>query len=250
VQVVNTDHLVLIGSGSEWFWSMVSGVVVAVTFILIYRQVRAQGAANALQRIETVHGRWSSTEMVLARLEVALALRDGSLDPTDDTRIDTILNFVDLLRGLHREGYLGDEEVARMFGGPLVAWWRLLEPAIVQARTAEGDQTLWNGIDDLVEVIRRWEAKHGTGNTMIWTAPVEALTASIIRRETSRLTLARDAAAGVIPAAGEQHSTPTAGPPMPDVSRALPGIGGDLSIEHQALLHAFAARVVGLSHPK
>ena len=228
MQVVNTDHLVLIGSGSEWFWSMVSGVVVAVTFILIYRQVRAQGAANALQRLETGHGRWSSTEMVLARLEVALALRDGTLDPTDDTRIDTILNFVDLLRGLHREGYLGDEEVARMFGGPLVAWRRLLEPAIVQARAAEGDQTLWTGIDELVEVIGRWEAKHGAGNTMIWTAPVEALTASIIRRETSRLQLARDAAARVIPGAGEPPSTRSAGSQIRGGPPALPAdVTGD-----------------------
>jgi hypothetical protein len=222
VEVVNTDHLVLIGSGSEWFWSMVSGVVVAVTFVLIYRQLRAQGAANALQRIETVHARWSSTEMVLARLKVALALRAGTLDPADDTNLDTILNFVDLLRGLHREGYLGDEEVARMFGGPLVAWWRLLEPVIAEVRAAEGSQQLWDGIDDLVGVIRRWEAKHGAGNTMVWTAPVEALTATIVRRETSRLTLARDAAAGVIPGAGEQHATPSAGSPMPGASPVGP----------------------------
>ena len=45
----------LIGTGSEWFWTMVSGLVVAVTFIVIYRQLKAQGAANAFQRIETVH---------------------------------------------------------------------------------------------------------------------------------------------------------------------------------------------------
>lgn len=222
MEVVNTDHLVLIGSGSEWFWSMISGVVVAVTFILIYRQVRAQSAANALQRIETVHGRWSSTEMVLARLRVALALRDGTLDPTDDTNIDTILNFIDLLRGLHREGYLADAEVARMFGGPLVAWWRLLGPAIAEVRAAEGEQKIWDGIDDLVAVVRRWEAKHGVGNTMIWTAPIEALTASIIRREKSRLTLARDAATGVIPGVGEQHSSPSPGSTVPGGSPALP----------------------------
>jgi hypothetical protein len=221
VEIVNTDHLVLIGSGSEWFWSMISGVVVAVTFILIYRQLRAQGAANALQRIETVHGRWSSTEMVLARLRVAIALRDGTLDPTDDTNIDTILNFFELLRGLHREGYLGDEEVARMFGGPLIAWARLLESAIAEVRAAEGEQQLWDGIDDLVAVVKRWEAKHGVGNTMIWTAPVEALTETLIRRETSRLTLARDAAAGVIPGSDGQHPGPSAGSPVPGPAPVL-----------------------------
>lgn len=47
MDLVNTEHIVLFGSGSEWFWSMVGGVVVAVTFILIYRERRAQGAADA-----------------------------------------------------------------------------------------------------------------------------------------------------------------------------------------------------------
>lgn len=222
MELVNTEHLVLIGSGSEWFWSMVSGVVVAVTFVLIYRQLRAQAAANALQRIETVHARWSSTEMVLARLRVALALRDGTLDPTDDTNIDMILNFIELLHGLHREGYLGDEEVAQMFGGPLLAWARVLEPAIARVREAEGEQQLWTGIDRLVAVVRRWEARHGAGNAMIATAPIEALTETLIRRETTRLMLARDAAAGVIPGAGEQPVAPKAASPEPVASPALP----------------------------
>ena len=91
---------------------MVSGLVVAVTFIIIYRQLKAQAAANAFQRIETVHRRWVSTELVLARLEVALQLRDGTLDVADDTRPDAILGFFELVRDLNRQGYLDDEEIA------------------------------------------------------------------------------------------------------------------------------------------
>ena len=42
MKVFNTDGLALIGPGSEWFWTAVSGLVLAITFIAIYRQLRLQ----------------------------------------------------------------------------------------------------------------------------------------------------------------------------------------------------------------
>ena len=37
MSLINTNGLVLIGPGSEWFWTALSGLVVAVTFFAIYR---------------------------------------------------------------------------------------------------------------------------------------------------------------------------------------------------------------------
>ena len=136
---MNVGNLTFIGTGSESFWTMVSGLVVAVTFVIIYRQLKAQGAANAFQRIETVHRRWASSELVLARLEVALQLRDGTLDVANDTRADAVLAFFELVRDLNRQGYLDDEEIARSFGAAIVVWWRLLEPVIEAQSSLEGD---------------------------------------------------------------------------------------------------------------
>jgi len=42
VKFVNTDGMVFIGPGSEWFWTAVSGMALAITFIAIYRQLRGQ----------------------------------------------------------------------------------------------------------------------------------------------------------------------------------------------------------------
>jgi len=198
VKLVNLDNLTLIGSGSEWFWTMVSGIVVAVTFVLIARQLQAQAAANALQRIETVHGRWGSSEMVLARLEVALALREKRLD-IEDTRVDVILGFFEMVRALHRQGYLGREEIAEMFGAPVLVWWRLLGPMILEQRSLEGDHEMWSGPEQLAELVTAFDRRRGVDREMIRTMPIEALLASVIKRETLRLQLARDAASGVIP---------------------------------------------------
>ena len=40
--LINTDGMSLIGPGSEWFWTALSGIVLAGTFLAIYRQLRAQ----------------------------------------------------------------------------------------------------------------------------------------------------------------------------------------------------------------
>jgi hypothetical protein len=42
VVLINTEGSALIGPGSEWFWTAVSGAVLAVTFLAIYRQLRLQ----------------------------------------------------------------------------------------------------------------------------------------------------------------------------------------------------------------
>jgi hypothetical protein len=181
---------------------------VAVTFIIIYRQLKAQAAANAFQRIETVHRRWASTELVLARLEVALQLRDGTLEVADDTRPDAVLGFFELVRDLNRQGYLDDEEIARSFGAAIVVWWRLLEPVIQAQSALEGDPEMWSGLTELQAMVQRYDRKRGVDRAMILNMSTEELLAIVIKRETHRLTLARDAAAGYIPGGTDASAVP------------------------------------------
>jgi hypothetical protein len=42
VKLINTDGLAFIGPGSEWFWTALQFTALAITFIAIYRQLRAQ----------------------------------------------------------------------------------------------------------------------------------------------------------------------------------------------------------------
>lgn len=200
--------LTLIGTGSEWFWTMVSGLLVAITFIIIFRQLRAQAAANALQRIETITRYWTSTEMVLARLRVLIALHDGTLDIKDDSRVDTVLSYFELLWDLRQRGYLDDSEIGYSFGTKVTAWWRYLEPVIRIQRSDEGDPDLWIGLEKLDEVVSRYDRQRQLSRQHVRTAPIETLVAGTITRETHRLQLARDVASGVIPIAAGNESPP------------------------------------------
>jgi hypothetical protein len=40
--LINTDGMAFIGPGTEWFWTALTGVVLGVTFIAIYSQLRVQ----------------------------------------------------------------------------------------------------------------------------------------------------------------------------------------------------------------
>ena len=191
--------LTLVGAGSEWFWTMVSGLLVAVTFIVIYRQLRAQAAGNALQRIETINRQWTSTELVLARLHVLIGLHDGTLDVKDDSRVDTVLSYFELVWDLRQRGYLDDEDVGYGLGTKVIAWWRYLEPVIGIQRSDEGDPDLWIGLEKLNEVVSRYDLRRKLPRHLVRTASIETLIAGSIKRETHRLQLARDAASGVIP---------------------------------------------------
>ena len=74
MKLINTDGLAFIGPGSEWFWSAVSAVVVAVTFVAIYRRLRLQRNAAAVERVEALFRDWQS-ERMSSKLEVLLAIQ-------------------------------------------------------------------------------------------------------------------------------------------------------------------------------
>ena len=40
MKLINVDGLALIGPGSEWFWTMLQFIALAITFVAIYRQFR------------------------------------------------------------------------------------------------------------------------------------------------------------------------------------------------------------------
>jgi hypothetical protein len=39
VKLINTDGMAFIGPGSEWFWTALSGIVLAITFIAIDERI-------------------------------------------------------------------------------------------------------------------------------------------------------------------------------------------------------------------
>jgi hypothetical protein len=80
--LINTDGMALIGPGSEWFWTALTGIVLAVTFLAIARQLRLQAHTSAVEQLESFRREAKSEQNLRYELEVLVGLRD-SKDPAD-----------------------------------------------------------------------------------------------------------------------------------------------------------------------
>ena len=68
MQLINTEGLVLIGPGSEWFWTALSGLVLAGTFIALYRQLRVQANVSATDQLTRFEPNRASERLLRSRL--------------------------------------------------------------------------------------------------------------------------------------------------------------------------------------
>ena len=80
MKFINTDGMAFIGPGSEWFWTAISGIVLAVTFLAIYRQLSLQRGAGAIEQLNRIEQEYQSERMSRVALALAQAKHDG-IDP-------------------------------------------------------------------------------------------------------------------------------------------------------------------------
>lgn len=134
MKIVNLDGMALVGPGSEWLWTAVSGLVLGVTFIAIYRQLRLQRSASAIDLMSTLERDWTTERMARSRLAVLLAIRDG----TDGGRLPTAASdpgdFWERVGYLVRRRHIEERLVHEYFSHAIQKWWEWLRPHAVAER--------------------------------------------------------------------------------------------------------------------
>jgi len=137
--VVNTDGLVLIGAGSEWFWSMLQFVIVAVTLVGIYYQLRVSQSANAFSQLGALVEEWNGELLVRKRIAVLIALRAG-VAPADipDAPATAVASYWEKVGALMRAGHVASSLVAEGLGGAEV-WWLILAPWVQRLRSEDAN---------------------------------------------------------------------------------------------------------------
>jgi hypothetical protein len=143
VRFINTDGMAFIGPGSEWFWTAVSGLVLAVTFIAIYRELRLQASASAFDQLRAMMQEWSSERLLRCRVELLQALRDG-IDPAKLPTgvINPILDYWETVGLLVRNRHVSRQLVWDQMGNVCEGWWATLMPSMLLAREETGDPTI------------------------------------------------------------------------------------------------------------
>jgi hypothetical protein len=139
VQLINTEGLVLIGPGSEWFWSAVSGLILAGTFVALYRQLRLQANATATDQLTEFEREWASERLMRLRLAIFLELQAG-VDPArlSPGAAHAVFNFWERIGALAKAGRIDPKLLATVNGGVSEWWWTILRPYVVARRVDLG----------------------------------------------------------------------------------------------------------------
>src|SRR5437899_1325069 len=99
--------MAFIGPGSEWFWTAVSGVVLAVTFLAIYRQLRLQASSAAIETVNRMASEWASERKTRYKIDALVALRDAT-DPSSvqSAAIGNLVDFWEDVGALVKAGHV------------------------------------------------------------------------------------------------------------------------------------------------
>jgi hypothetical protein len=133
--IINTTGMSFIGPGSEWFWTAISGLILVVTFLAIYRQLRITRSETANAQLAAFEQELDSERMVRSELELLLALRDGS-DPADVPPgvAYVIGGFWERIGALAHRGHLDVKLLAQVSLGTVSFWWPAMEAFALRKR--------------------------------------------------------------------------------------------------------------------
>lgn len=135
MKLINTDGMAFIGPGSEWFWTALTGLVLAVTFLGIYRQLRLQAHASASEQLGEFRREAYSEQMLRYELDVMVALRDHK-DPADvpEAAVLGIGDYWENLAFLARAGHRDPKLLWRYDSASAQLVWAWLGPWVRKAR--------------------------------------------------------------------------------------------------------------------
>jgi hypothetical protein len=159
--LINTDGMAFIGPGSEWFWTAISGIVLAVTFIAIYRQLRLQRSAGAIEQHSRLLREWHAEPMLRNRLAVLTAIRDGAELGNLPDEVTHIGNFWEGVSFLVRSGHVDRHLVYSSFSGVIGGWWTWLTPTVLRWRADENEADTWEDFEWLTRLMADMDRKAG-----------------------------------------------------------------------------------------
>jgi len=177
VKLINTDGLVFIGTGSEWFWTALSGMILVVTFLAIYRQLRLQANATAIEELEAFDREGNSERWNRYALDIFVALRDG-IDranvpeapgvpaaelPADlpDAAYVYVTTEFERLATLYRTGHRDLKLLARHNTYGAQGFWTMLSPSIRAARVSSGRPSECENLEWLAEYMAEVDRRAG-----------------------------------------------------------------------------------------
>jgi hypothetical protein len=164
VNPVNLNGLVLIGSGSEWFWSMLQFVIVTVTLYAIYRQVRLQASTAAIEQIDRIVKDWTSETALRHTLDLRLAIRsEAAPEALPYGAASFVGDFWEGIGYLVRQGHIPRRLLHENLGDAPQWWWAVLESWAKQVRVETNQPGALEHFEWLAGQMADLDRKRGAG---------------------------------------------------------------------------------------
>jgi len=191
VKLINVDGLTLFGPGSEWFWSMLQLIVVAISLIGLYRQLRLQSSAGAIEQATALASDWNSELLHRSRLATLLLLRDGVDQGVSSSQAAIeIGNYWERVGWLVRSGHIDRRIVYAYVGNSVRLWWKLLAPNAQELRNVQRDPQVFEHFEWLANAIETMDQQTGVMINYDDKAYVAQLIESGVERSRSAIQLA------------------------------------------------------------
>jgi hypothetical protein len=167
MKIINTHGLAFIGPGSEWFWTAMTGVVLLVTFLAIYRQLRLQASGLIRDEMIRIAEEWGSERLMRARLAALRRLRSGEPMIHTTPLVWDACELWETVGALGRAGHLDVRVIRRVVGALAVHWWYVMAPDIAGVRESTSDDRIFEDYEWLVREIERgnpeeWDRQEAT----------------------------------------------------------------------------------------
>jgi hypothetical protein len=125
---------------------MAQFVVVVITLFGIYRQVKLQASASAIQQMDAITKEWRSEASTRQTVEILQAVHDGVPFPNVPYGpASTIVDFWEGIAYLVRKGHIDFRLFSDNLGPSMLWWWTALKPWVLRIRIEAG---LPHGLED------------------------------------------------------------------------------------------------------
>jgi hypothetical protein len=159
VKLVNLEEFVIVGPGSEWFWTMLSGIVLAATFIAIYRQLHLQRDAAQIEQVRAISRERNEERMARAKVDVLALIRDHADPAMTLSAGGAVGDFWEDFAYLARAGSIDRRSIYNSLGPAVRIWWGLLSPSAELARQQANDRGIWTDFEWLAGTFAEFDRK-------------------------------------------------------------------------------------------
>ncbi len=148
---------IFFGQESSWFWSMCQFIVIAITLVMIYLQVRIQRKSSMLNTLHKCDEKWNSDVLLKCRSHASEDYLRNDLHLHEEEVI--LINFFEDLGLYVQEKVLSKAIVWDSYSYYIERYWPMLEAAIKERQASNGDLTIGERFKNLHSDMNKFSQK-------------------------------------------------------------------------------------------